>query len=89
LLFQIFQSKPIQPLPLNQNSSYPEPGLKVLGLGKTLYLLGLSQATRPSKHITVQDLPTQLIELSEKDLQQIVGGGEPASAPIGGGKKQD
>jgi bacteriocin-like protein len=49
----------------------------------------LSQATRPSKYITVQDLPTQLIELSEKDLQQIVGGGEPTSTPISGSKKQD
>jgi bacteriocin leader peptide (microcyclamide/patellamide family) len=27
----------------------------------------LSQATRPSKRITIQDLPTQLVELSEKD----------------------
>jgi bacteriocin-like protein len=43
----------------------------------------LSQAIRPSKHITVQDLSTHLIELSEKDLQQIVGGGEPVSAPTG------
>jgi bacteriocin-like protein len=48
----------------------------------------LSQAIRPSKHITVQDLSTHLIELSEKDLQQIVGGGEPSS-PGSGNKKQD
>jgi hypothetical protein len=32
------------------------------------------QATRPGKRITIEDLPAQLIELSEKDLQQIVGG---------------
>jgi bacteriocin-like protein len=34
-----------------------------------------SQATRPGKGITIQYLPAQLVELSEKDLQQIVGGG--------------
>ncbi len=42
----------------------------------------LSQATRPDKRITIQDLPPQLIELSEKDLQQVVGG--VASGGIGG-----
>jgi bacteriocin-like protein len=46
----------------------------------------LSQATRLSKHITVQDLTTQFVELSDKDLQQIVGAGEPASAPTGNRK---
>jgi bacteriocin-like protein len=49
----------------------------------------LSQSTQPSNRITIQDVPTQFVELSDKDLQQIVGGSEPSSAPIGGGKKQD
>jgi hypothetical protein len=34
----------------------------------------LSQATRPDKRITIQNLPAQLVELSEKDLLQIAGG---------------
>ena len=46
------------------------------------------QTTQPVNRITIQDLPTQLIELSEKDPQQIVGAGEPA-IPRGGNKKQD
>ena len=34
----------------------------------------LYQATRPGKRITIQGLPAHLVELSEKDLRQVVGG---------------
>jgi bacteriocin-like protein len=37
----------------------------------------LSQATRFHKRITVQDMPVDLVELSKKDLQQIIGGRQP------------
>jgi bacteriocin-like protein len=42
----------------------------------------IPQATQPVNRITIQDVATQFVELSDKDLQQIVGAGEPAS-PIG------
>jgi bacteriocin-like protein len=48
----------------------------------------LSQVTPPGKHITIQDVATQFVELSDKDLQQIVGAGEPTSS-IGGNRKND
>jgi hypothetical protein len=44
------------------------------------------QATQPTNCITIQDLPTQFVELSDKDLQQIVGAGEPTSTPPGNKK---
>ena len=47
----------------------------------------ISQAAQPANRITLQNLSTEFAELSDKDLQQIVGAGEPAS-PIGN-KKQD
>jgi len=47
----------------------------------------LSQVIQPGKRITIQDLPTQFVELSDKDLRQIVGGSEPASS--GSGMRRD
>jgi bacteriocin-like protein len=43
----------------------------------------LSQSTQPANCITIQDVPTQFVELSDKDLQQIVGAGEPSSTTTG------
>jgi hypothetical protein len=48
----------------------------------------IPQAAQPANRLTIQELPTQFIELSDKDLQQIVGAGEPTS-PIGGNRKND
>ena len=42
------------------------------------------QATQPANSLTIQELPTQFIELSDKDLQQIIGGRQPS---IGGGQQ--
>jgi bacteriocin-like protein len=44
------------------------------------------QATQPANSLTIQELPTQFIELSDKDLQQIVGGSEPSN---GSGNRRD
>ena len=46
----------------------------------------ISQAAQFVNRITLQDLPTQFVELSDKDLQQIVGAGQPTSAPTGNRK---
>jgi bacteriocin-like protein len=47
----------------------------------------ISQATQPVNRITIKDLPTQFVELSDKELQQIVGAGEPTSP--GSGQRRD
>ena len=49
----------------------------------------IPQATQIANLITIQDLPTQFVELSDKDLQQIVGAGEPTSVPRGTKKRDD
>ena len=37
----------------------------------------MSQMVKPANRITAQDLSAELVELSEEDLQQVVGGGWP------------
>jgi hypothetical protein len=44
------------------------------------------QSTPPVNRITIQDVATQFVELSDKDLQQIAGAGEPTN---GSGNRRD
>ncbi len=37
----------------------------------------LSQMVNPVNRIIIQDLPAELVELSEEDLQQVIGGKAP------------
>ncbi len=34
----------------------------------------IPQTTQPLHHLTIQDLSTELVQLSENDLQQLIGG---------------
>jgi bacteriocin-like protein len=37
----------------------------------------MSQMVNLDNYLTIKDLPAELVELSEKDLQQVVGGRDP------------
>jgi len=55
----------------------------------------MPEATQPANLITIQNLPTEFAELSDKDLQQIVGGKQGpnrlgnAGSTLGSDKKFD
>ena len=44
----------------------------------------MSQIVKPVSRITIQDLPAELVELLDEDLQQVVGGRKPPEWTISG-----
>jgi len=42
----------------------------------------MSEMVKPVNLLTIEDLPPELVELSEENLQQIVGGGKPPKVGI-------